>query len=249
MKDRHILITGGSQGIGFEIAKATLAHGATVHITGRRESLLKEAKQQLGERVFIYPGDIADPSTCEQTVRAVGTAAGGRLDGLVVNAAKYNFRPLLEVDNAELDNYFKTNVYSTVKLVQAAYPFLKAGTGKSVLFISSTLGARPVSGTGAYSATKAAMNSLTKSFAIELGQDRIRVNAVLPGLVDTPIHEPQSPQDPAREDKMAQLGPMHPMGRVGRPEEIAASALFLLSDQTAWVTGSLFYVDGGISLV
>lgn len=249
MKDTHYLITGGSSGIGLAIAQALHEKGAFVHICCRDQDRLNAALERIGPRCLAYQGDVAIPAERTAMMDAVASASGGRLDGLVVNAAKYGFCNLLDMSAQDVDAYFQVNVISSFDLIRLAHPLLLKGTGKSILTISSTLGERPIPGTGAYSATKAALNMLTRSFALELAPDKIRVNSILPGVVDTPIHEPQTPNDPARADKMEAMAPVHPLGRVGVPEDIAKSALFLLSPDASWVTGSLFFVDGGISLV
>jgi len=249
MKDWQILITGGSAGIGLSLAQRLAAEGAAVHLTGRRESALREAAAQIGPAARVYIGDIGRDEDRRRLFAELNEATNGRLDGLAVNAARYDFRPLLEMEPEELDAIFRVNAVSAFHFLKLAHPLLLRGKGKSALFVSSTLGARPVAGVGAYAASKAALNSLVKSFAIELASDGIRVNAVLPGVVDTPIHDPRAETDPSRAEKMAQMGPMHPLGRVGRPEEVAEAAAFLLSGKSAWNTGSLFCVDGGISLV
>lgn len=249
MENWHFLITGGSAGIGLAVARSLVASGAVVHLTGRREDALKAAANDLGSRAQIYPGDIGDAAQQKAMLAQVAENTGGRLDGLVVNAAKYGFESVEDIEPQTLEDYFRINCLSSVWLVQGALPLLEKGEGKSIVMISSTLAMRPVAGTAAYAATKAALNSLTKSFAIELAPKAIRCNAILPGVVDTPIHEPQGPSDPSREEKLSQLGPMHLAGRVGEPEEVAHAVVFLLSQQSTWTTGTLMPVDGGISLV
>ena len=245
----QFLITGGSAGIGLEIARKLVAEGASVHISARGSERLKQAASDLDGAVFIYECDLAKADERERLIKQVAENSGGVLDGLVLNAAKYGYVNLLDMELAEVEDYFEINTISSWHLVKLAHEMLTAGSGKSILMISSTLGNRPVPGTGAYAASKAAMNMLTRAFSVELASEGIRVNAILPGVVDTGIHEPQGPDDPSREEKLAMLGPMHPMGRVGKPEEVAEAAMFLLSDKSAWTTGSLFFVDGGISIV
>jgi len=249
MDDAHYLITGGSSGIGLAIACLLHEKGAHVHISGRDNTRLAQAQTQIGSKCYTYQGDMAEASARHAIMQDLVSTSGGRLDGLILNAAKYGFCNLLEMETEEVNAYFQLNLMASHHLVRLAHPLLLKGVGKSILTISSTLGARPIAGTGAYSASKAALNMLTRSFALELAPDKIRVNSILPGVVDTPIHEPQRPADPERTQKMKDLAPMHPLGRVGCPEDIARSAWFLLSPEAAWVTGSLFFVDGGISLV
>ncbi|CAM2066852.1 SDR family oxidoreductase [Sulfidibacter corallicola] len=249
MKGNHVLISGGSSGIGLALARLLVAEGVQVHLVGRDERRLEHACAALGDAAHAYVADMSLESDIERLIAEVSARCDGTLDGLVVNAAKYGFINLSKMSSCELDQYFRTNAIGPVLLVNGCLGMLKKGTGKSIVMVSSTLATRPIAGTGAYAATKAALNSLAKSYALELAEDGIRVNAVLPGVVNTPIHEPQTPNDPPREEKMAQLGPMHPIGRVGEAEEVASMIHFLLSDRTGWVTGSLFYVDGGISLV
>lgn len=248
MKMQHFLITGGSSGIGLAIADTLVKDGHTVHLTGRNATALEQVISRLGKNARMYPGDVSSLEDLDQLVKALGKHTQ-KLDGLVLNAAQYGFEPLLTLTPSRLESYFRVNCCSVVWLVQKLLSFLEAGSGKSIVSISSTLATRPISGTAGYAASKAALNSLTQSLAIELAPKRIRCNAVLPGVVDTPIHEPQNESDLNREEKMKQLGPMHLMGRVGQATDVAAIVAFLLSDSASWTTGALYCVDGGISLV
>lgn len=248
MKSWDILITGGSSGIGYATAKLLVEAGARVHLTGRRKAALEDAARDFGSNACIYPGDIASRKDMGLLLQNLSTNTS-KLDAVVLNAAKYGFQPLMEMSPEELEAYFIVNSLSPVWLIQKTLPLLKAGAGKSIVTVSSTLSTRPVSGTAAYASSKAALNSLTQSLAIELATYGIRCNSVLPGVVDTPIHEPKGPNDPSKEEKLAQLGPMHLLGRAGKPEEVAETIKFLISSDSAWTTGGLYAVDGGISLV
>jgi len=249
LKGWHVLITGGSSGIGLEIAKTLAGQGAILHISARNAENLALAAAEIDGEVHTYVSDSANSKSRHQLMTELSKNTDGRLDCLVVNAASYSYAPLLQMQDEEVENYFLTNTLPAFALVRLAYPLLQAGEGKAVLFVSSTLASRPLTGVGAYAASKAAMNSLALSWSLELAGDGIRVNAVLPGVVNTPIHDPTNPDDPSRAEKLAQLAAAHPIGRVGEPKDIASAAHFLLSKEAAWVTGSLFYVDGGISLV
>lgn len=249
MENWHVLITGGSTGIGFAIAARLIEKGAFVHLTGRRADVLEKARKSLGEeRCFIYPGDIGVGEDRAKLEKALYDNTDGNLDGLVINAGLYGMQPLLEVTPQELERYFQVNALGSVMLAQACHPMLMGGQGKSILMISSTLGERPIPGAAAYAASKAALNSFAKSMALEWSKEGIRCNIIQPGVVDTPIHDPKSEDDPAREEKMASLASFHPLGRVGNPDDVAEAALYLLSDRANWVTGASLNVDGGILL-
>lgn len=249
MENWHVLITGGGTGIGFAIAARLIERGAFVHLTGRRESVLQKAQASLGkERCFIYPGDIGVGADRAKLERALYDNTDGNLDALVINAGLYGMQPLLEITPHELEQYFQVNALGSVMLAQACHPMLIGGQGKSILVISSTLGERPIPGAAAYAASKAALNSFAKSIALEWSKEGIRCNVIQPGVVDTPIHDPQRDGDPERAEKMANLASLHPLGRVGSPEDIADAAMYLLSDRANWVTGASINVDGGILL-
>ena len=125
---------------------------------------------------------------------------------------------------------------------------MKTGNNNSIVNVSSTLGLKPTADTSAYSASKAAMNNWTQSLALALGSKKIRANCVCPGLVDTPIHSFHSLSIPEKEKTLQKLSPMQPLGRVGKSEEIAQSIYFLASEESAWTTGAILSVDGGINI-
>ena len=249
MRGWHVLITGGSAGIGLATAELLAAKGFQIHLTGRSPEALARVRDNLGRDVYTYAGDIGKAEDRKELITRVRQNSGGRLDALVINAARYGFQSLTDMSLSSVEAYFQTNTIGSWHLMKLAYPLLQAGEGKAVVMVSSTLGSRPIAGTGAYAASKAALNSLTQTFALEWAGEGIRVNAVLPGVVDTNIHEPQSENDPTKAEKFAQVGPMHPMGRVGQAQEVATAIDFLLGSSSSWTTGSLFFVDGGISLV
>jgi NAD(P)-dependent dehydrogenase (short-subunit alcohol dehydrogenase family) len=249
MENWHVLITGGGTGIGFAIAARLIERGAFVHLTGRRGDVLEKAQASLGkERCFIYPGDIGKGEDRATLERALYDNTGGNLDALVINAGIYGMQPLLEITPHELEQYFMVNALGSVMLAQACHPMLIGGQGKSILVISSTLGERPVPGVAAYAASKAALNSFAKSIALEWAKEGIRCNVIQPGVVNTPIHDPKAEGEPEREAKMNELARLHPLGRVGSPNDVAEAALYLLSDRANWVTGASINVDGGILL-
>jgi NAD(P)-dependent dehydrogenase (short-subunit alcohol dehydrogenase family) len=144
---------------------------------------------------------------------------------------------------------FQVNLFGPIQWTQMVMPLLEKSGHGSIVNVSSTLGLRAGATSGAYSAAKAAMNSWTQSLAIEYGPKKVRVNAICPGIVDTPIHSFHSLPDQDKEKSLQAMAKLQPLGRIGRPEEIAEAIYFLASEQSAWTTGAVLSVDGGINLV
>ena len=250
MKGMNAVIAGGSSGIGLGIARNLVQNGCHVWITGRDGDKLARVQSELGPCLEVVQGDLSSPEGCMEQVDDLKTAMKGEpVDFLVYCAAVYQYRSLIDESASSVVQAFQTNVFSAFHLAKGLHSELLKGHGKSVLFISSTLSTRPVAGTGIYSASKAALDSLVSSLAVEWASQGIRVNSILPGVVDTPIHEPKAPGDPTRSDKMKQFSGLHPLGRVGEVEDITRAALFLLAPESSWITGVKWPVDGGISLV
>ncbi len=246
MRDWHVAISGGSQGIGFATAQALATDGMNVHLMARRELPLRSAAEAVGGNA--YACDISKIDQIQTVFEDISLNTSGRLDGLVVNAAKYGMGAALDTSPATFRAYLELNLVASLELVKHALPLLRNGQGKSIVMVSSTLALKPVPGTAIYAASKAALDSLTMSLALELASEGIRVNAVLPGVVNTPIHEPQNENEPSRAEKMKILSPLHPLGRVGSPDDIAAAIKFLISPASSWMTGVRVPVDGGISI-
>ncbi len=241
MHDRVALITGGGTGIGAATARALAGQGYKVAVAGRRAEKLSETVRSIAEpggTAGAFEADVADLRAANQLVEAVA-ARFGRLDVLVNNAALYGPSSGLETTVEAFQAHLATNTLGPFFLAQAAFPHLKNSDGGVVVNVLSTLAHRPVPGVAAYSASKAALLSLTQTLALEWATHSIRVVAVSPGVVDTPVH--------ARESLDA-MGPAHPLGRVGTADEVAAAVRFLVSPDSAWTTGSSLIVDGGISL-
>jgi len=249
MKGKIAVVTGGSSGIGLEIARQLVERECKVLITGRDRDKLGKAVLELGELAEGVSGDLSTLEGGIAMIQDLTVKLDGSLDFLVHSAASYHQCSILEEDPETVGETFFTNFFSAVNMARSFYHFLKAGKGKSVAFISSTLSRKPIEGTAVYSASKAALDSLVSSLALEWAESGIRVNSVLPGVVDTPIHESKYPSDLTRDEKMRQFAALHPLGRVGDPGDIARTVLFLLSSDAAWITGVKWPVDGGISLV
>ncbi len=235
------LVTGAGSGIGFSIAENLIANGNVVFTLGRDRDKLDAAAKTLGPKVFhFFKADLANSRSIREATEAIRLWLQSNslpLLGIVNNAGIYDFGAFAQTTDEVWERQFKTNLLSAVHLTRELYPELKAAAPSSVLNISSTLGLRPVSGTSAYSALKAAMVNWTHTLALEWAAQKIRVNCICPGLVQTPIHGNRELSAEAQ-----------PLGRVGQPEDIARAAGFLLSSDSDWITGAVLPVDGGIHL-
>lgn len=243
------VVTGASSGIGSAIAKELFNAGHFVVLTGRNESRLVRLKESLGERAIVIPCDLSSEESTENLINEILSFSQKMklpLKVLVNNAGIFKRATAEESPLSEWDRQFRTNFFSAVQLTLGLEKLLKVEPSV-VINISSTLGIKPIPMTSVYSASKAAMNSWTQSLALEWAPHKVRVVAICPGLVDTPIHDFHgSPED---SDVKKSVHQAQPIGRVGLPKDIANAAAFLASDKASWVTGSLWSVDGGISLL
>lgn len=239
------LVTGASRGIGKAIAQAFCREGACVVICGRKQETLQAAARELPpDRVLPVPCHVGHPEELEHLVRRAREAFGP-IDILVNNAAtNIAFGPCLEMDDAQFDKMVEINVKSAFRLVRLVGPEMCARGSGVILNIASTSGLRPQPQAMLYSMTKAALIMMTKSWALELGRHGVRVNAIAPGLVETRFSEYYW-KDPERLTRY--LGGQ-PLGRAGRPEEVAEVAVLLASDESSYMTGEIVVVDGGLLL-
>lgn len=242
LEGKTAVITGGGTGIGLATAVRLAAEGAHVFITGRRKAELDAAVEAIGPAgATAVPGDVTNPADLDRLYDAV-RARGRGLDVVFANAATAAFATLEEVTEEHLDRTFAVNVHGTVFTVQKALPLLNDGA--SVILNASTAADNGTEAFGAYAASKAAIRSFARTWANELKGRGIRVNAVSPGPIETPAITALGGEDNAADFK-AHLATTTAIGRMGSPEEVAGLVAFLASEQSSFILGANFYVDGG----
>lgn len=246
LDNKTALVTGASSGIGLAVARRFAAEGATVYLTGRRKAELEAAVEQVGSRGIGIQGDVSKLEDLDRLFAEIAERSG-RLDIVMANAGVGDFGPLGAITEEEYDRTTSINLKGTVFTVQKALPLLPAGA--SVVLLSSSAALRGVPGLGIYAATKAAIRSLARTWAAELADRGIRVNALTPGPVTTPGADELRAAFPHGDQATAAAGATAttPLGRAGRPDEVAATALYLAGDQSSFTTGAELLVDGGVT--
>jgi len=236
LEGRVALVTGGTKGIGRAVAIRFREEGAKVCVCGLDRAALKEME---GEGFGAWRVDVADPAALRSLVEEVG-ALHGRLDICVNNAGIYPQSPLLDMDEAAFDETFRVNLRSVFLLSQAAARRMIADRRPGVIINAVSFAAViPSAGSGAYAASKAAVSSLTRSFAAELAPHGIRVNGYIPGVIETPMTRG------IIEKKGGLLASQLALGRIGTAAEVAAAVAFLASDESSYITGTCLEVTGG----
>jgi len=245
LADMSILITGASSGIGAGAARYFAARGARVTICARRADRLEEVREQIGAAAYAVVGDVTDDADRKRMVRAAVTHGGG-LDALINNAGNMYRGAVTELEEQALLNVFHSNVIAAILLTGLATVELARRHG-AVLFVGSIHTRRAFPGASPYAATKGALETLTGVLAAELGEQRIRVNCVVPGAVPTEIYQRAGLlSDSESRARLEQMAPLHPLGRIGSEEEIAEAMAYLI--QAQWTTGAVLVVDGGLGL-
>ncbi|WMY08287.1 SDR family oxidoreductase [Paraburkholderia phenoliruptrix] len=250
LKGKTALITGGASGIGLAAAKLMHANGARVVIAGRDADKLEAARREIGEEVHALQVDVLSRQSLVTMASKIKEALGG-LDVFFANAGVAYVTPLATTTEDAYDTLMDTNVKSVFFSLQAMEPILRAGA--SVILNTAWLNQVGVPGRAALSASKAAVRSFARTFSAELLDRQIRVNAVSPGLIDTPIlrgvgqSEHPGQTDAEFKKYLAGAAKLIPFGRLGRPDEIAAAVLFLASDASGYMLGSELVIDGGLA--
>jgi NAD(P)-dependent dehydrogenase (short-subunit alcohol dehydrogenase family) len=240
------VITGGSSGIGLATAQRFVSEGAHVFIMGRRKSELDNAKALIGVGLTTVAGDVTRGADLDRLFATVSDQDGG-LDILMTSAGRVEPEELGKITEKNFDATFDVNARATLFTVQKALPLIR--NGGSVILLGSIAGYVGVNGYSTYSATKAALRSYTRTWTQEFGDRGIRFNTLSPGPVDTPMFNGQAGSVAAANEIKAQFVAAVPLHRLGRPEEIAAAALFLASDDSSFVAGAELSVDGGMAQV
>ena len=244
LKGKVAIITGGSRGIGFGISELFAKEGANVVITSQNEKNVKDAELKIPGSFGIV-ADVRKTGDVENVIKKT-MEKFGRIDILVNNAGIFpRVRKLHEIPEEEWNEVLDVNLSGPYRFAKAAIPHLGINGG-SIINVSSDAGLKAYQGfnADAYSASKAALNLLTQSWALQYAKDGIRVNCVCPGVVDTDMTAPFVKTQKDRE----MMNSEHPIGRMGTPEDVAKAVLFLASDDASWTTGAILAVDGGESV-
>lgn len=237
------LVTGGSSGIGLATAKLFAQRGATVYITGRRQKELGEAVGEIGHSATGLQGDVSRSSDIEKVYQTIREREG-KLDILFANAGIGEFAPLGQISEEHFDKQFDVNVKGTLFTVQGALSLMPVGS--AIVLNASLVSIKGSPAFSVYSATKAALRSFARNWAVDLKGKGIRVNAVSPGVIPTPgYHTSLGMTKQQLDDYIQSVTPAIPLGRTGTTDEIARAVAFLASDESSYITGSELFVDGG----
>src|SRR3989442_1437772 len=240
------LVTGGNSGIGLATAKEFAGEGAYVFITGRRDPELAAAVKEIGSNVTAVRGDVSNLVDLDRLFSQIQREKG-RLDVLFANAGVARYAPLGKITEELYDSIFDINVKGLLFTVQKALPLMPDGA--SIVLNASIVGSKGFSANSVYSATKAAVRSFARTWTTELKDRRIRVNAVSPGATDTPGLNELLASSETGQQRAKMIAATVPLGRFGRPDEIAKAVVFLASDDSSYVTGIELFVDGGVAQV
>lgn len=239
---KHALVTGATGGIGGEIAEALHARGATVALSGTRREALEALKAKLGERAEVFPADLGDRASVDALVPDVEKAFG-KLDILVNNAGITRDNLFMRMKDEEWDRVMEVNLTSAFRLSRAVLRGMMKRRFGRIIGITSVVGVTGNPGQGNYAAAKAGMIGMSKSLAQEVASRNITVNTVAPGFIETAMTHVLD--DKQKEAILTRV----PAGRLGQASEIAASVVYLASDEAAYVTGQTMHINGGMAMI
>ena len=246
LEGKTALITGGNSGIGRAIAQEFASQGAHVAIFGRNQATLDETKSLIGNGTLAVQGDVTNLDDLDTLYKATSEKLG-KIDVLVVNAGIAKVSPLDQTTESFFDQTSDINFKGAFFTVQKALPYLNDGA--SIILVSSIVNIKGFPGFSVYSATKAAVRSLARSWATELSPRNIRVNTLSPGPIETPIFDKMGLPQETLDEFAAGMIQQVPLGRFGKPEEMAKAALFLASDDSSYIQGAELSADGGVAQV
>jgi len=246
LEGKTALITGGNSGIGLATAKRFVNEGAYVFITGRREPELAAAVKEIGRNVTGVQGDVSNLGDLDRLFAQIKREKG-KLDIVFANAGVARFAALGTITEDLYDSIFDINVKGLLFTVQKALPLLPDGA--SIILNASIVASKGLPANSVYSATKAAIRSFARTWTTDLKDRRIRVNAVSPGSIDTPGLSNLLASSETGQQRLKMISNAVPLGRLGKPDEIARAVVFLASDDSSYVTGTELFVDGGFAQV
>lgn len=242
LKDKTAIITGGGTGIGLATAHAFYQEGAKIILFGRRKEKLEKAVEKLGGSAIIVQGDMTNNNDLDQLINET-LHNFKKIDILVNNAGLFNGSPLHEISDSQWDEIMDINIRSVFQLTRRVLPVMLSQKYGSIIHISSILGLIAVPQVAAYNVSKGALNQFSRSIAVEYGSSGIRSNSICPGLIATDMTADLM-QDA---DLMKEWSKEYPIGRFGKPEDVANACLYLASDESSFVTGITLPVDGGFT--
>ncbi|MFN7965824.1 MAG: SDR family oxidoreductase [Acidobacteriota bacterium] len=242
---RRFLITGAGSGIGRALALRLQARGHRLALIGRRvEALEQTAAAFRSTEPLILPADVTQPSDLATAARTIDQRWGA-LDGIVNNAGLSHYASIEQIALVDWERVIATNLTAPFLVLQTMLPLLRRGEHRSVVNVGSTLGAVGLRGASAYCAAKAGLINWTRAVALDLAPEQIRVNVVLPGVVDTPMLDAERGEPGTAAERKQRLAALHPLGRLASADDVAAAIAMMLSPDAAFITGSTLTVDGG----